>query len=100
MAARSGEYRHQDYQILGGPHPQRRWDRRAPEDWRGYSVRSAWREAVDVDVPWLHGYCRVHVPSQMALACENGFFKTAIPLSDRDPREQRIVYEQLEGESE
>lgn len=94
-----GAYRRQDYQILGGPHPQEQWDPRAPDGWEGYPVRVAWREAADVHVPGMEGYCRFHTASGMVLASKWGFHATAVPLDWHAPGEQRIVYDQLEDDT-
>lgn len=77
-------HRRADGQVVMSDHPQFRWDQRAPDEWAGYSVRSAWREAEPVETPKTsrEDYCRYHDPSGMIIVAHLGCLQTAVPVSD------------------
>lgn len=90
MAARRADaYRRQDSVVINIPewadhwrhsHVQEQWDKRSPDEWTGYSVRAAWREAQSA---WSTqgGYARVHEESGMMLIAEHGVLQTAISVA-------------------
>lgn len=80
-AARGGEYREQDYQILARgkrprAHIQERWDERCPDGWEGYNVRAAWREADPAGWRGNGRYAREHPETGLLIIAQYGTFMT------------------------
>lgn len=104
MAARRNAFVRQDGQVLAParpdlqPHAQVQWDARAPDEWEGYSVRAAWREAEDRGQVGRGKYVRFHRESGMLLLAKWGFLTSALPAawdyeSDDSERDGRATHE-------
>lgn len=92
----SGAYRHQDGQILvrgrERSHAQQRWDRRAPDEWVGYPVRAAWREAEDRGWLGFGTYAREHTESGMLIICDWGFVRTSVRAEWREINDEEVEH--------
>lgn len=98
MSARPqpGTFRRQDGQILTAPgphrqpHPQWRWNIRADDEWAGYNVRAAWREAVPVSIAVSgDAYARYHAESRMLLIARYGVIQTVLHIVEDCSGERR-----------
>lgn len=103
MAAQPNAYRESDGQVLddyGRTHAQNAWDRRTDDEWEGYSVRAAWREAEPVEYRYIKGraYARYHSEADVILVACLGFLRTVIPLWQQPEAEQQHVREQVTDE--
>lgn len=94
-----GAYREQDGVVVAkrhrgvtDSHAQYQWNSRVPDQqWEGYPVRTAWREAVPRPD---HGagegaVARHHLPADMVLIAEYGILQTAYRAPESVATEQR-----------
>lgn len=94
---RPNQFREQDGHILAHPHAQDQWDRRAPDAFEGFPVRSAWADGVPVTTPKTDAtnYCRAHPPSRMLVIARWGFIQTVVPIWQLGERAQEDVWDQV-----
>jgi len=88
LAKQSDAFRQQDGQILFAPgegklpHPEWRWQKRAPEGLEDFNVRAAWREGRPVSWPGDGGYARLHEETGMLLVADYGCIVTVVRVGD------------------